>query len=142
MRSYRHIDTITALFVAVLLISNIAATKILVLGPFTFDGGTILFPLSYIFGDILTEVYGYGRSRKVIWLGFISAAVMAVTAYGFETLGLDRIFAKVKKSNVASARVLDKAGYRRESSDGLEVSADYLLYTVERDDWSSTRTIL
>ena len=78
MRSYRHIDTITALFVAVLLISNIAATKILVLGPFTFDGGTILFPLSYIFGDILTEVYGYGRSRKVIWLGFISAAVMAV----------------------------------------------------------------
>jgi len=77
MKSYRHIDTITALFVAVLLISNIAATKILVLGPFTFDGGTILFPLSYIFGDILTEVYGYARSRKVIWLGFISAAVMA-----------------------------------------------------------------
>jgi len=79
MKAYRHLDTITALFVAVLLISNVASTKILVLGPFTFDGGTILFPLSYIFGDVLTEVYGYGRSRKVIWLGFLSAALMAVT---------------------------------------------------------------
>jgi len=77
MKHYRHLDTSTALFVAVLLVSNVAATKILILGPFTFDGGTILFPLSYIFGDILTEVYGYARSRKVIWLGFICAAVMS-----------------------------------------------------------------
>lgn len=78
-KSYRHLDTITALFVAVLLISNITSTKILDLGVFTFDGGTLLFPLSYIFGDILTEVYGYGRSRKVIWLGFFSAFLMSVT---------------------------------------------------------------
>ena len=67
-----------AAFVAVLLISNVASTKILLLGPFTFDGGTILFPLSYIFGDILTEVYGYRRSRRVIWTGFACAALMAV----------------------------------------------------------------
>ncbi|GAB4139368.1 MAG: queuosine precursor transporter [Cyanobacteria bacterium J069] len=79
MRAFKHLDTITALFVAVLLISNIASSKILTLGPFTFDGGTILFPLSYIFGDILTEVYGYGRSRRVIWLGFVAALVMATT---------------------------------------------------------------
>ncbi|MGG6296048.1 queuosine precursor transporter [Leptolyngbya sp. AN02str] len=79
MKTYRHLDTITGLFVAVLLISNIASTKILALGPFTFDGGTILFPLSYIFGDILTEVYGYGRSRKVIWIGFLTAILMSVT---------------------------------------------------------------
>ncbi|MEN9201605.1 MAG: queuosine precursor transporter [Thermostichus sp. DG_1_6_bins_120] len=78
-RAYRHLDAVTALFVAVLLISNVASSKILVLGPFTFDGGTILFPLSYIFGDILTEVYGYARSRRVIWLGFIAAALMSVT---------------------------------------------------------------
>lgn len=77
-RTYRHLDTITAFFVAVLLISNVASTKILDLGIFTFDGGTILFPLSYIFGDILTEVYGYSRSRKVIWLGFISAFLMSI----------------------------------------------------------------
>lgn len=77
--NYKHLDTITALFVAVLLISNIASTKILNLGFFTFDGGTLLFPLSYIFGDILTEVYGYKRSRKVIWLGFFSALLMSAT---------------------------------------------------------------
>ncbi|MGF1482087.1 MAG: queuosine precursor transporter [Cyanophyceae cyanobacterium] len=78
-KSFKHLDTIAALFVAVLLISNIASTKIVDLGVFTFDGGTLLFPLSYIFGDILTEVYGYSRSRKVIWLGFISAGLMSVT---------------------------------------------------------------
>ncbi len=78
-KSFKHLDTITALFVTVLLISNVTSTKIVDLGPFTFDGGTILFPLSYIFGDILTEVYGYSRSRKVIWLGFVSAMLMSVT---------------------------------------------------------------
>jgi queuosine precursor transporter len=78
-KSFRHLDTITALFVAVLLISNVASSKIVAFGPLTFDGGTILFPLSYIFGDILTEVYGYARSRKVIWLGFVAALLMAIT---------------------------------------------------------------
>jgi hypothetical protein len=74
---YKYFDLIMALFVAVLLISNIASSKILQLGPFTFDGGTILFPISYIFGDILTEVYGYRRSRRVIWVGFACAGLMA-----------------------------------------------------------------
>jgi uncharacterized integral membrane protein (TIGR00697 family) len=74
---YRYFDLIMALFVAVLLISNIASSKILKLGPFTFDGGTILFPIGYIFGDILTEVYGYRRSRRVIWVGFACAGLMA-----------------------------------------------------------------
>ncbi len=77
-RGYKYFDLIMALFVAVLLISNIASTKILKMGPFTFDGGTLLFPISYIFGDILTEVYGYQRSRRVIWVGFGCAALMAV----------------------------------------------------------------
>jgi len=76
-RGYRYLDLVMAAFVAVLLISNVASTKILILGPFTFDGGTILFPLSYIFGDVLTEVYGYSRSRRVIWAGFAAAALMA-----------------------------------------------------------------
>jgi uncharacterized integral membrane protein (TIGR00697 family) len=70
-------DLVLAAFVAVLLISNVASTKILTLGPFTFDGGTILFPASYIFGDILTEVYGYRRSRRVIWAGFAATGLMA-----------------------------------------------------------------
>ncbi len=78
-RKYKYIDMITGFFVAVLLISNIASTKIIDIWKFTFDGGTILFPLSYIFGDILTEVYGYKQSRKIIWIGFASAFLMALT---------------------------------------------------------------
>jgi queuosine precursor transporter len=78
---FRFFDVLVALFVAVLLISNIASTKILTLWKFTFDGGTILFPLSYIFGDILTEVYGFKRARRVIWLGFFSALLMSLVLY-------------------------------------------------------------
>ncbi len=74
---YKYYDLILGLFVAVLLISNVASSKVLDLGPFTFDGGTILFPISYIFGDILTEVYGYRRSRRVIWTGFFCAFLMS-----------------------------------------------------------------
>lgn len=76
-RNYRYLDIITGIFVAVLIISNVASTKLLVLGPFTFDGGTIIFPVSYIFGDVLTEVYGYARSRRVIWTGFFCVALAA-----------------------------------------------------------------
>lgn len=76
LREFKLLPFVAGLFVAVLLISNVASTKILLLGPFTFDGGTILFPVSYIFGDILTEVYGYRRSRIVIWTGFLSLGLM------------------------------------------------------------------
>jgi len=82
---YRYYDLIMALFVAVLLISNIASSaKIIDLGlsvgtlRLSIDAGTIIFPLSYIFGDILTEVYGYRRSRRVIWVGFGISALMTV----------------------------------------------------------------
>jgi queuosine precursor transporter len=85
-RKYRYFDLIMALFVAVLLISNVASTKIMKLGPFTFDGGTILFPVSYIFGDILTEVYGYRRSRRVIWTGFFCTGLMAAVLATVGTL--------------------------------------------------------
>lgn len=72
----RHLTTITGLFVAVLLISGIVSTKIIDVWPLTFDGGTLLFPLSYIFGDILTEVYGYKTSRKVIRIWLFSMLLM------------------------------------------------------------------
>lgn len=77
MENYRYLTAITAFFVAVLLISNVASTKIVQLFGLTFDGGTLLFPLSYIFADILTEVYGFRKSRSAIWLGFISSLVMS-----------------------------------------------------------------
>ena len=79
-----------ALFVAVLLTSNIASSaKIVAWGvalpvlglPLAFDAGTLLFPISYIFGDVLTEVYGYAASRRVIWVGFAMAALMGVTLW-------------------------------------------------------------
>lgn len=76
---YKYYDVIACLFVAVLIISNIASAKVSHIGPFDFDGGTVLFPIAYIFDDILTEVYGYAKSRKIIWLGFISLAAMAAT---------------------------------------------------------------
>jgi uncharacterized integral membrane protein (TIGR00697 family) len=78
MKPYRYYDLIMAAFVAVLIISNIASTKATEIGPFSLDGGTILFPISYIFGDILTEVYGYSRSRRVIWMGFAATALAAL----------------------------------------------------------------
>jgi queuosine precursor transporter len=77
-KAFKHLDTITALFVTVLLISNVASAKVTQVGALTVDGGTVLFPLSYIFGDILTEVYGYGRSRKVIWIGFGAGLLMSL----------------------------------------------------------------
>ncbi len=86
MRSYRYYDIVMALFVTVLLISNIAsAAKLIDLQlsifglPLAFDGGTLLFPLAYVFGDILTEVYGYAQSRRVIWVGFACALLMVVS---------------------------------------------------------------
>jgi hypothetical protein len=72
------LGSISVFFVSVLLISNVASTKIVDLKWFVFDGGTLLFPLSYIFGDILTEVYGYKKTRAVIWLGFFMALLMSL----------------------------------------------------------------
>jgi len=84
-KQYRYFDTLMALFCVVLVVSNIASSAKIVdwgvsfLGlPLAFDAGTILFPISYIFGDILTEVYGYKRSRKVIWTGFAALALSSL----------------------------------------------------------------
>lgn len=77
-KNYKYFGAISVFFVSVLLISNVASTKVVALGKLVFDGGTLLFPLSYIFGDILTEVYGYRKSRQVIWLGFCMALVMSL----------------------------------------------------------------
>lgn len=77
----RYLDLITASFVAVLLISNIAAIKVFTLGGLAFDGGAFIFPVSYVFGDILTEVYGYQRSRRVIWTGFFWLVVMNLVLF-------------------------------------------------------------
>lgn len=85
MKNYRYLDLITALFAVVLIISNLASAKIVELtGWLTFDGGTLMFPLAYILGDVLTEVYGYERSRRVIWIGFFTLILycLSVTVVG------------------------------------------------------------
>ena len=73
--SFKYFDFVMAAFVAVLLLSNLVGpAKLVHLGPFTFGAGVFFFPISYIFGDVLTEVYGYARSRRVIWAGFAAQA--------------------------------------------------------------------
>lgn len=70
----------------VLLISNLVAPKICQIGPFTLSGAQLLFPLTYIFGDIFTEVYGYAGSRRAIWHGFLAQTLLTVLAMTIVTL--------------------------------------------------------
>jgi uncharacterized integral membrane protein (TIGR00697 family) len=85
---FRLLDLVTAAFVTVLIVSNVASSaKIVDWGVslfgvrLAFDAGTLLFPVSYVFGDVLTEVYGYRRSRRVIWTGFACLALSAVVLW-------------------------------------------------------------
>jgi hypothetical protein len=71
MARYKYYDLVMALFVTILLCSNvIGAAKVATVWGFTFGAGVLFFPISYIFNDVLTEVYGYARARKVVWAGF------------------------------------------------------------------------
>jgi uncharacterized integral membrane protein (TIGR00697 family) len=86
-RTYRYYDLVMASFVTVLLCANlIGASKIATLFGFTFGAGVLFFPISYVFGDVLTEVYGYARARKVVWAGFgalVFASVMSAIVLAF-----------------------------------------------------------
>lgn len=72
-------DIVLATFCALLLISNIGATKLIGIGPLVFDGGAFLFPLTYVLGDVLAEVYGMRRARRAIVLGFALSATASLT---------------------------------------------------------------
>ena len=82
--SWRYFDVAVALFVASLLTANIIAVKLIEIGPLILPAGVVIFPLSYILGDILTEVYGYRYARRAIWLGFVGnlVAVLAIWVAG------------------------------------------------------------
>ncbi len=83
MKSYRYYDLLTVGFVTVLLCSNlIGPGKVALLFGVPFGVGNLFFPISYIFGDVLTEVYGYARARRVIWIGFaaMAFATLMITA--------------------------------------------------------------
>lgn len=83
-KNLRWFPLVVAVFVTTLIISNIIAVKILNIFGLFLPAGVILFPVTYIFGDILTEVYGYGRARQVIWTGFFCnfLAVLAIWLAG------------------------------------------------------------
>lgn len=74
---YRYFDLIVGVFVTALIASNLVAAKRALIGGYVIGCGILVFPISYIFGDVLTEVYGYARSRRVIWIGFACAALTA-----------------------------------------------------------------
>lgn len=84
---YRYYDLVMVAFVTVLLCSNLigaakaAQVTLPVIGPVTFGAGVLFFPVSYIFGDVLTEVYGYGRDRRVVWAGFAALAFATFMAF-------------------------------------------------------------
>jgi uncharacterized integral membrane protein (TIGR00697 family) len=85
-RAYRYYDLIMASFVCVLLCANLIGTskvaQVEIFGlTFKFGAGNLFFPLSYLFGDILTEVYGYARSRKVVWAGFGALAFASLMSW-------------------------------------------------------------
>ena len=87
---FRYYDLLVHAFVVVLLVSNLVAQKLCAIGPFILlgrefgpfyiSGAMILFPITYIFGDVFVEVYGYSASRRAIWIGFFSAALLAAMA--------------------------------------------------------------
>src|ERR1700732_4684709 len=77
-RQFRYYDLLVHIFVVLLLISNLVGQKITAIGPVRVGGAQLLFPLTYIFGDVFTEVYGYGASRRAIWIGFMASALLAV----------------------------------------------------------------
>jgi len=85
-RQYRYLDVLINIYVVVLIISNLIAPKPVAfyvpllskwIGPLTVSAAEMLFPITYIFGDVFTEVYGYGAGRRAIWIGFLASGIMA-----------------------------------------------------------------
>jgi len=76
VRGYKYLDILTTMFVVILLVSNLVAQKICMIGPFAVTGAVLLFPITYIFGDVFTEVYGFSASRRAIWLGFFGTVLL------------------------------------------------------------------
>ncbi|HVW83483.1 MAG TPA: queuosine precursor transporter [Bryobacteraceae bacterium] len=85
-KQYRYLDLLINIFLVVLVVSNLIAPKFVAVGWFRFSAAQLLFPITYIFGDVFTEVYGYSASRRAIWTGFMGSIVM--TAFGLFAIWL------------------------------------------------------
>jgi uncharacterized integral membrane protein (TIGR00697 family) len=154
-KQYRFYDLVMAFFVTVLVVSNVASSaKIIDLrltlfdAPLAFDAGTLLFPLSYIFGDILTEVYGFKRSRRVIWMGFfaltLSAAVFWLVSIlpgesTWQTYAGDAAYAAILGGMSSGGIVLGSlAGYWTGEFSNAVVLAKLKVWTSGRHLWLRT----
>jgi queuosine precursor transporter len=154
-KSFRYLDIITVIFVLVLVLSNIASSaKIIDWGislgplPLSFDAGTILFPISYIFGDVLTEVYGYKRSRRIIWIGFGALAFSAIVFFAVQRLpgevtwqaqvgqeAYDRVLGSMSSGSIILASL---AGYFAGSFSNAIMMAAMKVLTKGKHLWSRT----
>jgi uncharacterized integral membrane protein (TIGR00697 family) len=76
LATYRHYEVLVHVYVVVLLVSNLVGQKLSAFGPFRVSGAQLLFPITYIFSDVFTEVYGYAGSRRAIWIAFLANATM------------------------------------------------------------------
>jgi len=150
--SFKLYSVFTGLFVSTLIISNVASSaKIIAFGPFVFPGGALIFPISFIFGDILTEVYGYERSRKVIWTGFFCLVLATLNFYIVQIIpgasfwnnqaAYDSIFSIVPRVVLGSMSayflgefcnswVLSKMKYRAEGKRGASQAWRFIASTV------------
>ncbi len=80
IKSYTY-ETLVSLFIMTLIVSNIASVKLVHIGPIVFDAGTVLFPLAYIIGDIITEVYGFRKMRRLLYLGVMTLVLATFTFF-------------------------------------------------------------
>lgn len=111
-KGYRYFTVIAMLFIASLLIANTVAVKIIMIGNFAIPAGILCFPLAYIINDVLVEVYGYKKTKQVIWWGFICLALMSLIYYLSNILtpapfwqnqeAFSKIFAFIPRIGIAS----------------------------------------
>lgn len=142
-KDYKYLHILINIFVVILIVSNLIAPKFVAVGWFRFSAAQLLFPITYIFGDVFTEVYGYGASRKAIWTGFMASVIM--TAFGLfaiwlppapefkDQLAFETIFGVVPR-NVAGSLLAFWAG---EFANSLTV-AKMKLWTNGRMLWTRT----
>ena len=81
LNQVKYLEFFSIGFIVTMLVANIIAVKMLQIGPFTIPAGTIIFPISYIINDVLTEVFGYKIARRVVWMGFFSNLFLVVVVY-------------------------------------------------------------
>ena len=109
MPRFKYLDTLVLIFVVVLLVSNLVAQKVCRLGPLTISGAELLFPITYIFADVFTEVYGYQASRRAIWIGLFASALLTggVLALSSVVAGAASANGQAHRNGQQSERVKD-----------------------------------